>query len=264
MSTLLERALAGEPLGIEVIDMHAHFGRCRFGTGDPSPQGMVRRMDRMGIRAMLCSHMRTLSPDVAYGNAEMLKAMREAPGRILGYIGVYPYEAARTGRDVEHWLSEGFVGLKCHNSNGCPYDDPGYERAYAIADERRLPVLFHTWGSEKEFAQLRNVVARHPNFPMLLAHAGCTNEPGYIKIAQECPSVYFELAYSAGPHGLVERLVQAVGVQRVIWGSDGTFFSQNHQLGRAVGAQLSEQDKAAILGGNARTLLDRARIQWKK
>jgi predicted TIM-barrel fold metal-dependent hydrolase len=47
----------------------------------------------------------------------------------------------------------------------------------------------------------------------------------------------------------------AVGAERIIWGSDITFLNQAHQLGRVIGADLSEEEKRLILGGNARRIL---------
>ena len=131
---------------IDVIDMHGHLGRYAFAISDLSPQRLVESMDALGVRAIACSHMRCMSLDVEYGNAEILKAMQACPGRILGYISVYPFDAQRVRRSVRRWVAEGFIGAKLHNlhAEGFPYTDPAYEPAYEIADERGLVLLFHT------------------------------------------------------------------------------------------------------------------------
>jgi len=258
MTTLLERARNGLPLGIDIIDIHGHLGRSLFTIPDVSPESLIRSMDRLGVRRIVCSHMRAWSHDAEHGNAQMLKFMRTFPGRILGYVSVYPAAAQTVWERVERWLAAGFIGLKLHNSNGFPYDDAAYEPAWAMADERRLPVLLHTWGAEGEFGQIRSLAGRYGGAALLLAHAGVHGEAEYVRIAEECPNVHLELASSQTPRGLVERLVAAGLTERIVWGSDASFLNQAQQLGKVVGADIPEEAKVQILSENPRRLLDRA------
>ncbi len=259
MTTLLQRAREGKPLDIEIIDMHGHLGRFSFAIPDLSPERLVESMDRLGVRSIVCSHMRCMSVDTEYGNAEVAKAMQACPGRILGYVSVYPIDPQTVRRNVERWLAAGFTGLKLHNSNGFSYTDPAYEPAYAIADERRLPMLFHTWGEDSEFSEIRSIAGRYPQTAILLAHSACVNEDEYIRMAKDCPNVYLELCYSHSPLGLVARLAEAVGAEKVVWGSDCYFYSQVTQAGRVIGADLPDEAKVQILSGNAQRMLDRIR-----
>ena len=259
MSTLLDRARAAEPLGIDIIDMHGHLGRLAFAIPDLSPEGLVASMDRLGIRTIVCSHMRCMSRDVEYGNAEVLRAVRACPGRILGYVSVYPSDPDSVRRGVEKWLAAGLTGLKMHNINGFPYTDPAYAPALAIADERRLPVLLHTWGQDDEFEQVRALSERHPGAALLLAHSGATNEDRYIAIVGQCPNVHLELCGSASAWGQVARFVAAVGADKLVWGSDAYFISNAQQLGKVVGADIPDETKVQILSANALRILDRIR-----
>jgi len=259
MSTLLEQALNGERLSIDVVDMHGHLGRYAFAIPDLRPQSIVEVMDRIGISRIVVSHIRCISRDVEFGNAEVLAAMRACPGRILGYVALYPFGPKEVADSARRWLAEGFTGLKVHNANGFPYDDAAYEPAYAMADERRLPVLLHTWGQDKEFAQVSALAGRYPQASFLLAHSGCCNEDGYVRVAREHENVYLELAYSGCARGLVDRLVEAAGVEKVVWGSDCNFFSQSHQIGKVLGARIPDAAKEMVLSGNARRILERAR-----
>ena len=63
-------------------------------------------------------------------------------------------------------------------------------------------------------------------------------------------------SFSLAPRGVVERLVAEAGAENVVWGSDATFLSMTQQIGRALGARISEQEKRQILSLNARKLLD--------
>ena len=258
MTTLLAQGRDGRTLDCDVIDMHGHLGRPRFTIPNIDPAALVARMDRIGVQSIVCSAMRASSADVDCGNAGVLEAMRTFPGRILGYAAVYPFDAETVRHSVEKWLAEGFVGLKFHNSNGFSYEDAAYEPAYAIADERSLPMLLHTWGDEQTLSEVRNVAGRHPQAALLAAHTCSEHEDRYVQLAKDCPNVYLDLALSKSPRGLVRRLVDAVGPERIVWGSDAYFLSEAHQIGKVLGADISQDDKHLLLAGNARRILDAA------
>jgi len=256
MSTLLEDGRAGQPItDFDILDLHGHIGRIGFTLPDLSIAGLVRQMDLVGVKSIVVSHMHCMSPNVVYGNREVLAAMRAFPGRILGYISLWPYSDIT--EETAWCIEQGFTGIKVHNCNGFPIDHPGYDGSYALADEHRLPILFHTWGADEEFKQIRGLSARFPETSLLLAHAGCANEEGYIKIARECPNVYLDTAFSRSPRGLFERLVACAGVEKVVWGSDAYFYSQSSQVGKVLGAQISDEEKRMVLSGNAERILGR-------
>ena len=53
----------------------------------------------------------------------------------------------------------------------------------------------------------------------------------------------------------VRRLVDALGPERVLYGSDAPFIDLRYGLGRVLGAGLRQPDLGLVLGGNARALL---------
>ena len=120
MNSILEQVRLGRPVDIDGIDMHAHLGRYKFAVPDTSAQAMVDSMDRLGIRSTACSLMGASGPYVDEGNAYVLAAMRAHPGRILGYVGLFPSTSDEVRKVTERWLAEGFIGLKVHNSNRIP------------------------------------------------------------------------------------------------------------------------------------------------
>jgi hypothetical protein len=258
MSTLLERARRGEPLAdVGIIDIHGHLGP----TGCPQPIGtpaeMVAEMDRLAITAIAVSHARCIANGPERGNEEVLAAMRAHPGRILGYVIVHPSSPGHVESQMRKYVDEGFTGLKLHSAIGFPYTDEAYAPALALADERQMPVLLHTWGEAKTLLQCRELAERYPNAMLLLAHAGVENEAGYIELASDCENVMLELALSRGPYGLVDRLVAGVGADKVLWGSDCFFMGQAQQIGKVLGAKISDDDKAKLLSTNARRVLNR-------
>jgi predicted TIM-barrel fold metal-dependent hydrolase len=261
MSRLLRAGRVGERLGAgEIIDLHAHLGAYAFAIPDLSAAGMVASMDRLGVARTVVSHMACMSAEAERGNRALQAAVQAPPGRLLAYVSVWPFSREWVRERAEHWLAQpGFVGVKIHNSTGFPYSDPAYEPLYALADARRLPVLLHTWGSAEEFTQIAALAARYPEAAFLLAHSGSNNEPGYVALARDHPHVYLDTTLSSVRRGLLERLVEAAGAAKIVWGSDVYFLNQAQQLGRVLGARLDDETKLQILGRNAAALLARLR-----
>ena len=255
--TLREQALAGQPLDIDIVDMHAHLGRYFFTVPDITPAHFVGKMDQLGIRQTICSSLRCMSRNMTIGNDEVLAAMTAFPGRILGYVVLFPGDAASVRNEVVRCLDAGFTGLKLHDSNGMRYDDPAYLPAYEIAHEKALPILYHTWGEKAQFEAISWAARKFPNASFLLAHSGSNNIDAYFKMAAEHDNVYLETCFSAAPQGLIETLVRTAGPQKVVWGSDCLFYGMTQQLGRVIGANISDEEKKQILGENACRILEK-------
>lgn len=260
MSTLLSLARDGSSLaGQGVIDLHGHLGRHLFPMVDVKPAGIVRVMDRLGVELILVSHIQCEAFRFREGNEVVRDAMREHPGRVRGYVIVFPASEAEVTAEMRRCVREGFTGLKIENVNGHSYLHPAYRGALAIANERRMPVLLHTWGGAgDEVHEIRELASRYPEASFLLAHAGASSsEALFVDLSRELPNVYLDLALSAAPRGIVERLARGAGADRVTFGSDCCFISMTHQIGKVLGAHIPEADKLLILGGNARRILSR-------
>jgi predicted TIM-barrel fold metal-dependent hydrolase len=257
MSTLLERGRLGLSLeDLDVVDIHGHLGRSPFAVPDVSAASLVAAMDRVGVATAVVSHLHCVCGGPSTANDEVLEAIEAFPGRIEGYVRLWPSSADEVRRETERFLDRGFVGVKLHNSSGFAYTDPALEPALAIADERRIPVLLHTYGNKDELEQARTLAGRYPHARFLLAHAGVNNsEDRYGELARGLENVYLDLCTSGTPRGSVVRLVEAAGVAKVMWGSDATFLNLGHQIGKVLGADLDEEVKRRLLSTNARAFL---------
>lgn len=235
---------------IKLIDVHAAFG----GTSSPktpcvSKKEMLSAMKRLAIARVVA---RMLPPNA--GDIVVAKEIRNYPGRIEGYISLWPDSSKNVLNEIKRCLKLGFGGIKLH-TNKVRYNDPVYASAWETANERHLPVLMHTWGDEPTMGDLRTMAEKYPGAVLLAGHSGAGAEEKYIALAKELPNVYLELCYSQGPRGLVERFVQAVGAEKIVFGSDALFYSLHHQVGKVVGANIGEREKKLILGRNAACIL---------
>ncbi len=261
MTTILERARRGQSLmDLDVIDVHAHLGLSRFPIPEWEPAGVIDCADRVGVSEIWVSHMGINSSDYLGKNAELARWVAAHPDRFRGHLTPPPWSAEGGRKEVERYLCEGFLGIKLHNSSGIPYDIPEYEPAWSIAHERRLPVLLHTWGTPEMFRRVETLATRYHDATIIMGHGmQRTNPERYEQLAREHENLYLDTCVSASPRGRIEELVDRVGPEKVVFGSDTAFISLPQQLGKVVCADVSDDAKRLMLSGNARRIVGRVR-----
>lgn len=252
---LVENVRNGKPAPFDVYDMHAHLGRFSYGMPTVDPSSIVAVMDRLGVRSTIFSHLLCIGRDAHWGNDKVYQAMQAHPGRVLGYIVVYPTNERDVQAESELRISQGFTGFKFHSGNGFAYDDPAYAPAWKLADKYNMPILYHTWGERATMDQIIYVAHQAPNASILLGHSTSCNRAEYLRAINAASNIYFELCTSSCPLGAVDELVEQVGAERIVWGSDCDFYSMEQQFGRIAGSHLPEDVKQQIFSINAKNIL---------
>jgi hypothetical protein len=260
MTTLLQKGRMGESLAdYHITDMHAHLMPGSVPWGEDPADHLVRAMDQSGVMSCLVSSLSPAGFRMELCNERMLEAMRKYPDRLLGYIYIWPGDRKAVGAEVEQRLKQGFTGIKMLVLMGFGYLYPGYAPAFEIANERRLPVLLHTYGGQAGLDDVPALAERYPDVNFVLAHAGAQQVEHHIRIAGQVEHAYLELCTSSATHRAVESLFEHVPVERIVWGSDDLPLNMSHQLGKVLGAQIPEEAKVQILSGNARRILSQIR-----
>ena len=108
--------------------------------------------------------------------------------------------------------------------------------------------------------QLASMAARYPDATFVAYHVASDFEglKIYGEAVRPYPNYYAEIC---GPmtHNVLEMLVDEVGEDKVLFGSDHIFMSMPPGIGRVASCRLSEVQKRKLLGLNAKRLLDRLR-----
>ena len=120
----------------------------------------------------------------------------------------------------------------------------------------------HTWfktggktGPEQSTpAELAQLAAKFPEQEFLCAHAGGEWQKG-IRAVREQENILVETSGFDATAGFIEMAVREVGAKRIVFGSHLPSRSLGTELGKVVGADISEADKRLILGQNYRRLL---------
>ncbi|MBM3211395.1 hypothetical protein FJZ33_04180 [Candidatus Poribacteria bacterium] len=238
-----------------VIDTHTHYGPGQ-GIYFPKllPEQMIDTMDRCGVKFAITSP-HTALVDTDRGNIIAVELISNYPNRFKAYWSVNPNYPDRTERDVKRFEKyRGFVGFKfLSDYHRVPITDQRYAPILGYANDRKLPILMHTWGySGYDGPSLVEQLAKkYSDVTILMGHSGYGQWDKSIQVAKDYPNVYLELtaAYSVG--GVIEAMVEGVGSEKITFGTDLPWFDPHYGIGCVIFARINEDDRHNILHRNA-------------
>ncbi|MBA2450072.1 MAG: amidohydrolase family protein [Chloroflexi bacterium] len=246
-----------------LIDGHTHIGRLHGWRWEA--ELLLASADEIGADVVLCSHLASIFYSLDDGNRELGEAMRDHPGRLLGYVAI---PSGRLGpaavEAIDRYVGEyGMVGVKIYST---PRAKARPERLLSVAEPGMLPVVEHTatlhlpvlaHATPDESAWLAE---RVPEATIVMAHMGGTAiaEGDWVRAidaAAAWPNVYLDTASSTVDAGMLELAIEAIGAERILFGTDTPLLDPHAQLARVIGADLTDSDRALILGENLARLL---------
>ncbi|PZF84244.1 amidohydrolase family protein [Jiangella anatolica] len=246
----------------DIVDAHAHLGRWPSSwLPHPDVGALLAAFDRTGTGHAVISHLAAIfSGDAPGGNAAALAAAEAHPDRLSVWLVANPNRPQDAGLLAEQLTSPLVRGFKLHpDTHDCPIDDPGYDWIWRLAADAGAPVLAHGFaGTAHSDPLLFGAVAeRYPVLPLIVGHSGATVE-GFrrtIDVGTRHPSILAETCGSWMTGRWLRRLVDALGADRVLHGTDACLIDPRYGVGRVLGAGLDPADLALVLGGNARRVL---------
>jgi len=249
----------GRAADCAVIDCHAHYGphNAIYMPGRGEAEMMMRCMDQCGVRLAICAPHEALfgSPE---GNALMARVIEAHPERFRGYVTINPNYPDRAERDIEEFASRpGFAGFKfLSDYHKHPITSSRYRGALQFAQERKRPILMHTWGhSEYDGVERVEELARsYPGVKFLLGHSCYGAWDDVIGLAQRHSNLYLELCAAYHVPGVIDRFVAEVGSDRVLFGTDLPWFQPHYGIGCVLWSRITDDDRHNILHRNAEAL----------
>ena len=262
-TSIMDKVSAGLPLDdLEIVDAHGHMGPYyNFHIQDNDAKSMIATMDRLGIRTICVSAHASVTADPRLGNDMVSQAMRDFPGRFVGYAGVNPNYPKDVEPELSHAFQNGHTMIKLHPScHDYAVTGPNYGPVWEYAKEYQCPVLIHCWQGDArcEPATCAKVAQDHPDVVIILGHSGGPSgiDEG-IAEAQKWDHFYLDITGSTNTIGLIEKMVEGVGADRVLYGSDLPFIDASSAIGKVAYSKISEEDELKILGKNMRQLIPR-------
>jgi uncharacterized protein len=245
-----------------IVDAHLHDNLMGLFLAEPTDTAaLLAFMDRLQIRYAVCTSQDALVLGSGLDTAR--RVFEASQGRIY-YLGVfdprYKQECLQALHGAVGW--PGFVGLKLHPSfHQTMADDPAYRPAWEFAAEFNLTILTHSWSvSDYNPSQRFSTPDRFEEFVrdfsgvrFVLGHAGGrgTGRAVAVRLANEYPHVYLDLAGDIYCYRLIEELTAAMPVEKILFGSDYPMMDPRSNLTRIWLAPISAETKQKILVDNA-------------
>ena len=200
-------------------------------------------------------------------NDYTLQAVTRRPDAFLGFCYLNPTNPVSftEGEIARCVVNGGMRGIKLHVAVKAV--DSRLDPIAARAGELGIPILYHGWYkmtrysyNESTPAEIADLARRFPRTTIIWAHLGGGRERGVLDVV-DVPNLLVDTSGSQPEAGLVEYAVRQLGAERVVFGSDviygvtagGRDFGT--QMGRVLGARVSEAERDLILHGNAARIL---------
>ncbi len=268
------------------VDTHLHLSRWwndlpRTGYRpdlDYTVRGLLAEMDRNAIEYGVILQLHE-APSVAEGLAEARRSSASANGRLLPVSTVDPTRGPEeVRRALALWERDPTLkGVKLYPGYQSFYPhDPRVEPILEFAHRRNVPVLVHqgdtlTPGGLVKYArpiELDEVAVRYRDVTFVLCHLGNPWVHEAAELVYKNENVYADtsglLAHPSAPlfdrmvaqaRRVVEQAVVTVGrSDRFLYGSDWPLEELRVAVDLIESLDLPAEDRAKILGGNARRL----------
>ncbi len=246
--------------------MHVHYGlEQAIYIPHSSAEGLIKNMDRRGIKMSIISSLQAMHSDGLMGNKLLKEIIKQYPCHFKGYWSINPNYCNEFYMQIQEFSKTEFVGFKFWSEyHKYPLTGKKYEPALRYAEEHDLLILMHVWkyniGKEgKEIYNTPSMVGalakKYPNITFIMGHAGYGEWEKAIAVANKYSNVYLDITSSYRVNGVVEWLVKDVGSDRVLFGTDTPWFDPYCGIGCILFSKITDEDRHNIFHRNAERIL---------
>ena len=247
------------PAGADIFDAHTHLGDDIDGMTGRLDE-LLAIMDHYGISRcnVFCLDEPDRHPGFQAGNDRTLEFAGRANGRLIPFVRLDLTEDPI--QEAERCLDRGARGIKLHpRAQKFMLDDERLAPVFAIAAERRVPILIHGGRGLPPIADsLARLVDAYPEAQLIIAHAGIADLSGLAGHFAGTAGVFFDTSVWS-PIDLLS-FFRLVPPEQILYASDYPYGAQPQSLLIALrtarSAGLSEEQIVELLAGNANRIAD--------
>jgi hypothetical protein len=184
-------------------------------------------------------------------NDHVMEEARNSGGRLVAFCRLDPHADNPAG-EAERCLDAGARGIKLHpRAERFRLEEPETEPIFAVANERRVPVLVHAGrGIPALGRDAVDLSERFPDAKIILAHAAVCDLAWIWREAASHSNLFFDTAWWS-PQDLL-TLFALVPPGQILWGSDAPYGTplQSTLLAFRAALQAGVAPEAlAVVGG---------------
>ena len=255
-----------------IIDVNASLGHWPFRKlRHNTAEGMLSLMARVEIDvawvAMLdCVFYR----DVQDGNGDLRDSIRDFSQKLVPVAVINP-NFPGWQEDIECCVRDwGMKIVRLYpNYHNYALGDPCFAELLDAAEKLGLVVCIaprvaddrmHHWHVKvpgTDLSPLAGAISSRPELPIVLCNASVADLANLGSALAESPNVFVEISHIESVGGVAE-LAESIGVSRVLFGTHAPYLSAESAVLKMQEADLSDEDRACILGGNTKRLLESA------
>ena len=257
----------------DIVDFHTHIYPAKIAhkavdaisqfysipmSGQGTSEHLLQEGSKIGVSRYVVHSVATTPMQVVSINDFIAKETQAHP-EFIGFATLHPgFEDIAS--EVDRVIDLGLRGIKVHpDFQEFNIDDEAAMKIYR-AIEGRLPILFHMGDKTRDFSaprRLRAILDRFPNLVVIGAHFGGYNAWDESKKYLLDQNIYFDTSSSLfclSPEEAAQ-MIRAHGTEKMLFGTDYPMWDHEQELARFLALPLTEEERIAILGKNARRLL---------
>lgn len=245
-----------------VLDLCAYLGTFEhFWPVDvTTAEDLISLMDKFGVdRATICS-LNSILYDHVEGNKEVYEATKRYPNRFIGITTLYPHYKSSL-EEFERCIDD--YGMRClelqpryHNYK---LNDGTVDPFLDVAIKRKIPVIIPLCLSMNfnfprvKMSEVSRLVNTYPEATYIIGKFSYEIEE-VLRLMKQHSNIFVETSGLQLMYG-IERLVEEVGAERILFGSGMPIQEVGPALAKIQKAEIKEEERELILEGNAVTLL---------
>lgn len=256
-----------EVMAYRKIDAHAHV----FFTDD-SPATQIDMADRLGIEKLVISRPMTpgsqgLPEEFIRCNDLVLDAVKKHPDRFIGQPTINPQFRKESLEEINRCVDQGTVGLKLYNH--VKINDPLLYHVIEKFIDLKMIILMHVGigksritydpGEPKNVSipeDFVDIAKRYPEAIFQFAHlAGGEDWEDACNSLKHSPNVFVDISGSNNDSNIVDYAVTCLGVDRLFFGCDNSFYQG---VGHLLAANLDAGQRKKIFFENYNNILKKS------
>ena len=253
-----------EVMSYRKIDSHAHVY-----FSDDSPGTQIDFADRLGIEKLVISRpmvpgSKGLPEEFIKCNDLVLKAMKMHPDRFIAQPTINPRFQKESLEEIKRCVDMGTVGLKVYNH--VKINDPLFYPIIEKFIDLRMIILMHVGIGKSRITydpgepenvsipeDFVDVAKRYPEAMFQFAHlAGGEDWEDACNTLKDSPNVFVDISGSNNDANIVDFAVSSLGVDRLFFGCDNSFYQG---VGHLLAANLDAGQRQKIFFDNYNNIL---------